>query len=160
MEEETYRIPPGVLFKSFVIVGGAYVITAFNLLTLTGLLVINFFPETAELLSQKDITPEELFADPDTTLPTSLWLMLLVFHSMTCAFVGWLVSRISPFAKFNHAIFVAAIVFVSLLQTALKVPHELRLKLIVMMGVFPIAILIGAKFAGNSSTSTVEAEQE
>ena len=58
MEEETYRIPPGVLFKSFVIVGGAYVITAFNLLTLTGLLVINFFPETAELLSQKDITPE------------------------------------------------------------------------------------------------------
>ena len=115
-----------------------------------------FFPKCAELLSTPEITHEELFADPEIVLPTTLVLMVLAIHSITCVLVGFVVSRISPLAKFNHVIFLAVAVFVSFIQISLKSPHDLLWKFVAMMGVFPIAILIGAKIFNASTRNPAE----
>ena len=76
--------------------------------------------------------------------------------SITCLIVGFVISRISPFAKLNHVIFVAVAVFITFLQNTLGSPHEFLWKFIAMMGVFPIAILLGAKISGATAQSPVE----
>ena len=151
--EDNYRLPPQLLFKSFLIVGGGYLFTMLSWIVTFAILVSLFFPKCAELLSTRG---EQLFAEPEIFLPTSLVLMVLAVHSITCALVGMVVSRISPFAKFNHVIFVAVVVFITFLQNSLNAPHELRLKFIAMMGAFPVAILIGAKIFGASTPSPDE----
>ena len=151
--EDNYRLPPQLLFKSFLIVGGGYLFTMLSWIVTYVILVSLFFPKCAELLSTRG---EQLFAEPEIFLPTSLVLMVLAVHSITCALVGMVVSRISPFAKFNHVIFVAVVVFIAFLQNSLNAPHELRLKFIAMMGAFPVAILIGAKIFGASTPSPDE----
>lgn len=151
--EDNYRLPPQLLFKSFLIVGGGYLFTMLSWIVTYAILVSLFFPKCAELLSTRG---EQLFAEPEIFLPTSLVLMVLAVHSITCALVGMVVSRISPFAKFNHVIFVAVVVFIAFLQNSLNAPHELRLKFIAMMGAFPVAILIGAKIFGASTPSPDE----
>lgn len=151
--EDNYRLPPQLLFKSFLIVGGGYLFTMLSWIVTYVILVSLFFPKCAELLSTRG---EQLFAEPEILLPTSLVLMVLAVHSITCALVGMVVSRISPFAKFNHVIFVAVVVFIAFLQNSLNAPHELRLKFIAMMGAFPVAILIGAKIFGASTPSPDE----
>ena len=151
--EDNYRLPPQLLFKSFLIVGGGYLFTMLSWIVTYAILVSLFFPKCAELLSTRG---EQLFAEPEIFLPTSLVLMVLAVHSITCALVGMVVSRISPFAKFNHVIFVAVAVFITFLQNSLNAPHELRLKFIAMLGAFPVAILIGAKIFSASTPSPDE----
>ena len=154
--EDNYRLPPQLLFKSFLIVGGGYLFTMLSWIVTFAILVSLFFPKCAELLSTPNLSREQLFAEPEILLSTSLVLMVLAVHSITCALVGMVVSRISPFAKFNHVIFVAVVVFIAFLQNSLNAPHELRLKFIAMMGAFPVAILIGAKIFSASTPSPDE----
>ena len=154
--EENYRLPPNLLFKSFLIVGGGYLFTMLSWIVTYAVLASMFFPKCVELLNTPDLSREQLFAEPDILMPTSLVLMVLAVHSITCLIVGFVISRISPFAKLNHVIFVAVAVFITFLQNTLGSPHEFLWKFIAMMGVFPIAILLGAKISGATTQSPVE----
>ena len=156
--EENYRLPPNLLFKSFLIVGGGYLFTMLSWIVTYAVLASIFFPKCVEFLSNlpPNSSNEDLFAEPDILMPMSLVLMVLAVHSITCMIVGFFISRISPFAKLNHVIFVAVAVYISFLQITLGSPHEFLWKFIAMMGVFPIAILLGAKISGATAQSPVE----
>ena len=151
---EQQHLPPNLLFRSFLIVAGSYFASVVFLLLLMGIVSSVFFPETFEFLSQPDLTAEQLQNNANLALPTNLFMALLVGQSLFCVCLGWLVTRFSPYAKFSHAIFVAVVIFISFLQTAVKNSGDLQWMLLTMMCVFPVAVLAGAKLHGGQQSET------
>lgn len=145
MEQETGRIPPNVLFISFSIIAGSYILSVVLMMLQMATASYLFFPETAEFLSTPDLPPEELAANAELAFPQNLFWILLATHSLVCVGLGWLVARFSPLAKFNHTVFLAVILFVSLLQMAVKSPSEIQWMFLVLMVAYPIAIMIGGR---------------
>lgn len=154
MEQE--RIAPNLLFRSFMIVGGSYFASVVILAMLLGTISSLLFPETFEFLSNPNLTPEQLQNNADLALPTNLFLIVLAAHSLFCIGLGWMVTRFSPYAKFGHAIFVAVVLFVSFLQISVGNTGELQRKTLIMMCVFPVAVLIGAKIQGGQPAPPTE----
>jgi len=150
MDQE--RVPPSVLFHSFMIVAGSYMASLIFLFILFGVVSRFYFPETFELLSDPNLSKEQIQASADLLMPQSLFWILLVGQGLFSVFVGWFATRIAPYAKFNHAIFVAVVLFVSFLQMAVKNSGSLQWKLLLMMCVMPIAVLVGAKIQGGRNS--------
>lgn len=166
MDQE--RVPPSVLFQSFMIVAGSYMASLVFLFILFGVVSRFYFPETFEFLSRRSVannlndiakdhpervvdpnlSQEQIQANAELIMPSNLFWILLVGQGLFSILVGWFATRIAPYAKFNHAIFVAVILFVSFLQMAVKNSGDLQWKLLVMMCVMPIAVLVGARIQG------------
>lgn len=150
MERE--HIAPHLLFRSFLIVAGSYLFSIFFMALLTGLVAMFFFPATFEFVKSGP-TIEQFQNNPDLALPNNLFLIMLAGHSLFCVGLGWLVTRFSPYAKIGHAIFLAVVMFVGFLQEAVAYSGELQRMKLIMMCVFPIAVLIGAKLEGGQQTA-------
>ncbi len=159
-EQQQYRIPPKLLFRSFLIVGGSYIVFSIVYGTMLILLANWFFPETHDFLfvQNTDKPLEELLASaPTLGLPINLFWAWLASTALICVPIGWLASKLPPFAKTHHALFVAIIVFVDRIQAAVKCSGDNQWMFLVMILVFPIAILIGAKMHGGQKIPQGEA---
>lgn len=148
---ESERISPNILFQSFLIVAGGYVFSIILLGTLAATFGYFFFPEAMEIWMTPNITKEQVFASPELLLPENLFWVLLISHSLMSVAIGWLITWLSPFAKFHHAIFVSVVVFVGFLQAAVGAPREIQWMFLMMMVAFPVSTLIGAKVFGARS---------
>lgn len=146
---ETERLPTNLLFRSFLIVAGSYVASVIFLFLTYFITTRVGFPETFEFMSTPNLSIEQMQTNAELVLPSALFWIVLCVHSMFCVGLGWVVTRVAPYAKFNHAIFVAVVIFVSCLQTAVKTSGDIQRMTFGMMCVFPIAILIGAKIHGS-----------
>ena len=156
-ESESRMMPPAKLAKSFLLVVACYV---FSFVTMWGTfiaLVMVFFPEIFEQLMESE--PESIRKafenDPESIFPRPLYWGWLAANAVVSLGIGWSIARLAPFGKFPHAIFLAVLMFVSCLQQAISAPPSSKWMFVLMMGVLPITILLGASLA-LSSNNTVE----
>lgn len=148
MNEEHHSLPPGMLVKSFLTVAGGYVLSVFGLYGLALILASLFFPETLEAIGAEPEDFERQLADrPETILPVALFWPLVMLNAVFSFGLGYLIARLAPFAKFPHCIFLAVILFVSFLQTAIGAPGALQWMIVLFMASAPIAVLLGARAA-------------
>ena len=149
------RLAPAMLFRSFLIVAGAYLAN----LVLLSLVTFVFFPETIEIIGKEPAEFQKIVDDdPQKIFPPQLFWVLLVASSVTCSVLGYLVARLAPIGKFSHAIFFAAILFVQYLQLSIGAERDLRTKLVLMMVVSSVAVLIGANTYLKSISSNLAEE--
>ena len=144
-EEEQTPFPPAVLFRSFLLVTGAYIVNIVMLLMALAIVAMTLFPESFEILNSEPEEYNKVFAaQPEKIFPKAmLWILLLV-AGMICFGLGYWVARLAPIGKFSHAIFFAVILFIQYLQLAIGSGESLQTMLILFMAVSPVAALIGA----------------
>ncbi len=146
MNEPQYHLPPKLLLHSFVLVTGGY-LTSMALLLASGLgLILLFFPQTFSAIGS-DPAEFELILEHQAgeLFPMALMLPLALVGAASSFGVGFALARLAPFAKFGHTLFLAAILFVSLLQSALGAPAALQGKLLMVMALTSASVLLGAK---------------
>ena len=78
-------------------------------------------------------------------LPQKWYWPLLGLQSVACLGIGYTVTRMAPFAKFAHCVFLAMILCVSFLQSAVAAPAPIQWMHIGLMAATPIATLLGGK---------------
>ncbi len=156
---DSHRIPPNLLFVSFLIVSGAYVLSMTLLLVNYYSVAAAFFPETAKHIQTKQ-SAEMLLADPELVFPSAMFWIVLAVQAISCFVIGWLVTRLAPLAKFNHAIFVAVILLVTFMQMAIGAPSEMQWKFMLLMAACPICTLLGAQWHGQSPLEKNEGREE
>jgi ABC-type transport system involved in cytochrome c biogenesis permease subunit len=141
-------IEPGLLLRSFLTVGSAYVLIGicfFVILTSLGLL---FYPQYVAFIELEPEAQQALMArNPQEAIPPSMFCIMVVLNFLCCIGVGWIVGKTAPFSHFAHGIFLAVLVFVMFLQIVIADPQAKKWMDIVYMGVLPIGVLIGAKRA-------------
>lgn len=145
MSTENQLFPPAVLFRSFLLVAGAYILS-FVVLGVVGMLIVaTLFPDSFEILNREPEQYQQIFErEPARIFPREMLWMLLGVSAAVCFVFGYLVARLAPIAKFSHSVFFAAILFVHYLQSAINAGETLQTMLILFMGVSPIAALLGA----------------
>lgn len=145
MTEQDNRLPPALLFRSFLLVAGAYMLNLV-VLGIVAVAVLRFaFPESFEILNLEPEKFNSVFEEnPDKVFPPEFLWLLLVISSLICFALGYLVARQAPIAKFPHAIFFAAILFVQYLQLAIGATNTLQRMFVLFMAASPIAAVIGA----------------
>ena len=140
-DEQPNGLPPSFLLHSFMVVAGAYVINIVLLLTIAFIV----FPDAVALLgAEAEEYKKVLDNQPERIFPQGMFWLLLISSSVTCSVLGYFVAKLAPLAKWPHAIFFAAILFVQYLQLSIGSPAEARPKLILLMAISSIAALIGA----------------
>jgi len=139
------RLPPGLLFRSFLLVASAYVIHTLLLYAAAIGLLVLAFPESFEILCAEPEQFDRMLAeDPDRVYPRPLLWMVLGCITIVCVGLGYAVARLAPIAKFPHAILLAAILFVNYLLSAIDATDTLQRMLVLFMAASPIATVIGA----------------
>ncbi len=145
MSTEKQLFPPAVLFRSFLLVAGAYILNFIVLGAIGMLIVAKLFPDSFEIMNREPEQYQAIFeAKPERIFPRELLWILLGVNAAVCFVFGYLVARLAPIGKFSHAVFFAAILFVQYLQFAIGAGAALQTMLILFMGVSPIAALLGA----------------
>ena len=148
MSDHHGTIPPIMMLRSFLAVGSGYAAHLVALFAAT-FLVGQFYPEFVEYLQIDD--PErqkQLMADePFQVMPRSMVWITVALVGGVCLVIGALVCWTAPFSPFAHAGFVAVILFVSYLQTSISQSAEQKTLTIIYMVVFPLAILVGGRWA-------------
>lgn len=143
MEEQEYRIEPGMFLRCFLVVGGAF-LANFILLFLVAYVV---FPDSMAILTGD---PEQfrkvLENEPDRVYPQEMFWVLLVGSVVTCSILGALVACLVPIGRFTNALLFAVALFLQYLQWAIGADWQLQRKLILFMAISPIAALIGSSF--------------
>jgi len=143
-------IPPILIFRSFLTVASGY---ALSIMTYVGIslgLGFAFFPEFIEYLGLEADTQKNIMADdPANAIPTAMFWSLAALNSLACFGIGWFVVKTAPFAQFNHAVFLGILMFVSYLQIAIADPPAKKTLTLVCMIAFPLAVVLGAKWAFN-----------
>jgi hypothetical protein len=141
MNPEEPRLAPSLLFHSFLIVAGAYVV---HLVLLFGIAYL-VFPDSVALLGAD---PEEyqriMENEPERIFPRGMFWLLLIAGGIVCSVLGYVVTMLAPLSKFSHALFFAAVLFAAYLQLAIGAEADLRPKLILLMVVTSVAALLGA----------------
>ena len=141
-------LPPFMLLRSFLTVGSGYVLSIISFIAILMILGYSFFPEFAEFLELDKLKQDAIMENnPETAIPPMLFWLTVVFTSIACIGIGWLVIRTAPFAPFPHAVFLAVLMFIYYLQMTISDPPPKKSMTIVYMIAFPIAVLIGAKLA-------------
>lgn len=154
MSDEEIRITPNVLFKSFLLVAGAYVASWVLLF-----LVANIaFPETIAIITGEPAEYRRILeTEPERIYPEHFFWSLLIVGAAICFGLGGLVARLAPISSFSHVILFAMILFAQYLQLAIGADSSIRGKLILFMAVMPIAALLGANmFFSKSSHQTAD----
>ena len=148
-DHESRILPPAKLAKSFLLVVACYV---FSVATMWGTfiaLAMVFFPAVFNQLieSEPEVVRHAFENDPDSIFPRRLYWGWLVANAVISLCVGWSIARLAPFGKFPHAVFLAVLICVSCLQQAISAPSSSKWMFVLMMGVIPIAVLLGASLA-------------
>ena len=149
-------LPPALLLRSFLTVASGYVMTWLSLVSTFYLLGYLMFPSFVNFLSLKVEERENIMvSDPWSVIPIPMFCLAVVFNCALCAGIGWLIVRTAPFAFFNHAVFVAVLMFVMHLQTIIQDAPEKKTMTLVYLLCFPVSLLIGAKISANRLIETV-----
>jgi len=107
-----------------------------------------FFPEFVEFFELDKQAQDAVMANnPESAISRPMFLSAIALTSVACIAIGWIVVRTAPFAPFPHAVFLAALIFIYFLQMALADPPLKKSMTLAYMIAFPIAILIGARWA-------------
>lgn len=150
MTDESQRLPPGVLLRSFLIVGGGYCLSLLFFLASMIAIAAALFPGSYELLmneEQRASLGEEAVLQILT--PGYFWV-LWAANVLFNLGLGYAAARIAPFARFPHGLFIALVVLISFLQQSMVQPTDAKWMYVLMMGGFSIAILIGARWGAAS----------
>ncbi len=159
MSQEPF--PPGMMFRSFLTVGSAFVLVIVALAAATFGIGLGFFPEFAEFVKLPLETQEEIMANnPEQAVPPLMFWIVVAVTALASMLIGVYVIKTAPFSHFGHAIFVAVLVFITHLQTAISDPVGKKSMTLIYMVVFPIALLVGAKWAINSMIQKYNSEDE
>lgn len=153
-EPETRMMPPAKLGKSFLLVVACYVlsfVTMWGTFVALGMVV---FPEVYQQLMDNDpeVIRQTFENDPESIFPRKMYWVWLLANAVVSLSIGWTIARLAPFGKFPHAIFLAVLMFVGGLQQAISAPQSSKWMFVLIMGVFPIAVLFGASLALSSKT--------
>jgi hypothetical protein len=149
-DEQNSRImPSAMLGKSFLLVVACYV---FSFVTMWGTfvaLVMVFYPAIFKQLTESEPAAirHAFENNPDSVFPRPLFWGWLASNAIISSCIGWSMARLAPFGKFPHAVFLAVLLFVSCLQQAISAPASSKWMFVLMMGVLPIATLLGASLA-------------
>ena len=141
------RLPPGMLFRSFMLVGGAYMLCVTALFVSFFVLLVNGHQEILDLMNEGDQDKVQAVfeADPEALIPRTVFVRLILINTVITFGLGWAVGRVAKFAKFQHAFFFALIVFVTFLQQAVSAPQAARWMFFMLMAAFGVAALAGGK---------------
>ena len=147
MSIENQPLPPGMMFRSFMLIGGAYIVS-FLLVCVAGFVIAkSFFPDSIAIINGDPAIYNSIMeTEPEKVFPPEMLWMLLVVSAFSCAVLGYLVARTAPFGRFSHAVFFAAILFVHYLQLAIGAKPPLQTMLVLFMAASPVAALLGANF--------------
>jgi hypothetical protein len=141
-------IPPMLILRSFLTVASGYALSIMSLMGIAMGLGYAFFPEFIQFLELDPETQKNIIADdPATAIPTLMFGSLVVLNALACFAIGWFVIKTAPFAHFYHAVFLAILMFISYLQIAIADPPAKKTLTLICMIVFPMAVLLGAKWA-------------
>ena len=147
-EPEYDRPPPGILFRSFLLIGGSLM----GLLVATMLTVFvvgkTSFPDAAAHWEQgTDHVRSQLENEPESILPTRLCWIAIGAQAVYSFLAGMLVCRFAPFASVAHSAFLAVVVAVFYLQMSMTRDNHVPDWFVVsLMIVSPIMILLGGQF--------------
>ena len=138
------------MIRSFLTVAAGYLISYFFLAgSLLALVSFpKYFPEVAKIWAlPKELYKQQLADDPTKVFPINLFWCVFGSGLVGGFIAGWIVVKIAPFSRFGHVIFVAVVVFVSLLQMLVSgdTPHEFRWMILLSMISMAIAIVFGGK---------------
>jgi len=159
MSQEPF--PPGMMFRSFLTVASAFVLTYVGHIALTLGIGINFYPAFAETFEAGHEALELAIANnPEQLIPPSMFWAILGLTALVCMAVGFYVIKTAPFSHFNHAIFAAVLLFVFYLQVAIEDPPGKKSMTLFYMVVFPLALLVGAKWTVNRTIRKFDSEEE
>jgi hypothetical protein len=142
------QIPPGAMLRSFLTVASGYVTTWVVFFIIMFGLGFLFFPPFVEF-SKLDAEAQKamLALNPSDAIPHTMFAAMVVLNAVACLGIGWLVARTAPFAPFSHGIFLAVLVFIMYLQIVIADPAPKKWMDVIYMGVLPVSILQGAKWA-------------
>ena len=139
------QLPSAPLLRSFLLVAGSYMLNVLLLGAVAIVLIMTMFPESYEILN---LEPEQFNAifeeNPERVFPPLLLWLLLAASCVICFGLGYFVASKAPLARFPHAIFFAAILFVQYLQLAMGATDTMQRMLVLFMGASPIAAILGA----------------
>ena len=122
---ESERIPPAILFRSFLLVVGTYVGVFALMVVWLSLIAWFFFPDTIGLLT-KQLSEQEYVAQLKTAMPAALFWSATAINVPVCFLAGLFVGRFAQFAPLGHGVFAALLVCVSYLQAAVGLPPEMK----------------------------------
>jgi uncharacterized membrane protein YbjE (DUF340 family) len=141
-------IEPGLLLRSFLTVGSAYVLIWICFFVIITSLALLFYPQYVKFIELDPAAQQELMArNPQEAIPLSMFCIMVVLNFLCCIVVGWIVGKTAPFSHFAHGIFLSVLVFVMFLQIVISDPQAKKWMDIVYMGALPIGVLIGARKA-------------
>jgi hypothetical protein len=144
-------LPPGLLLRSFLTVASGYVLCIISMSSIMVTLGYLGFPSFIEFLDLDIETQQTIMeTNPDTAIPPTMFWLTVGLSSIACMAIGWLVVKTAPFAPFPHAAFLAVLLFIYFLQTALADNGPKKSMTLVYMLAFPLAIFIGARLAGRT----------
>jgi len=153
MELEENELPKTnhTLFRSFMLVAGAYLLNLICMGLITVGLASTMFPKTMLIFDAPEKFNPVFQADPASIFPRELVWTLLGASVVTSFVLGYLVARLAPISKFPHAIFFAMILFCQYLQLAVGAIPSLQTPLILFMATSPVAALLGANVCLNQA---------
>ena len=146
-EEDRQPRPPAVLFRSFLLIAGFYVLNILVMGAATVFLLAFFFPDSFEILNADKKAFKTIFeTEPERVFPPVLLWILLGISAAVCFVLGYFVARLAPISKFPHSIFFSAILFVQYLQMAIGATDTMQRMFVLFMAVSPVAAILGANW--------------
>jgi hypothetical protein len=138
-----------MMVRSFLTVGSAFVIFVFAFVAIAITLGYLYFPEFTKFFFELDVETQQQIMkdDPSKAIPRTMFLGLLGLVSAACFLIGAYVYWAAPFSRYSHVIFFAVLLLVYHLQMANADPAGKKTMTLIYLFVFPIAVLIGGKFA-------------
>ncbi|MEM7454551.1 MAG: hypothetical protein AAF456_09405 [Planctomycetota bacterium] len=141
------RLPPGMLFRSFMLVGGGYMLCVAALFLTFFLLLVNGHQEIIELMNEGDQDKVQAVfeADPQALIPRTVFVRMLLINTVVTFGIGWVVGRLARFSKFQHVFFFSLLIFITFMQQAINSPQAARWMFYTLMTVLGAAALMGGK---------------
>jgi len=153
-------IPPGTMLRSFLTVASSLVLTMVAWITAMFGLGLTCFPQFKKYFDAGDEALEAVMRNnPEDAIPPLMFWSVVLLTALACLAIGYYIIKTAPFSHFAHAIFVAVLLFIFFLQTAISDPPAKKSMTLVYMIVFPMAILIGAQWTLNRIVRKRESEE-
>ncbi len=136
----------GSLFLSFLLMAGAFITLFVGLVASYVALLAYFSPVAFGLITgEPEQLNKALAENPLVIFPSNVTLLFCVMGTLLAAFVGYCVASLARFGQMSHAIFLALVTFITVLQLAISKPAAPSWLLMSCMILFPLGIVLGGK---------------
>lgn len=135
---EQHQLPPGLLFRSFLVIAGTYLLSLVLMAVSFAMVATVFFPEVFD-----QQVGDQFDADPARYLDGAPFWWLLAGNLVINFCLGWLLIKLAPFGQFPHCVFLSVLLFVGNLQQSMSVPDNGKWMYLLFMITFPLAVLVG-----------------